>query len=152
MFSSPVADRHYGNLKRLLGTLDGRWLHTIFPNSQKCKVFFNSPLPFCGLLSRVKRNRFVNVFFSVFVNLLMIFWSHFVSFRSCFILFRFCCVSFHFVSFLLVSLSLCFVSCFTITIPFYVFSLRHINRNAILEYLISYHILARRGAFPFSHN
>ena len=26
--------------------------------------------------------------------------------------------------------------------PFYVFSLRHINRNAILEYLISYHILA----------
>jgi hypothetical protein len=31
-FFSSSASRHSENLKRILGTLEGRWLHKIFPN------------------------------------------------------------------------------------------------------------------------
>ena len=34
-FFSSSGSRHSENLKRILGTLEGRWLHNIFPNSRK---------------------------------------------------------------------------------------------------------------------
>jgi hypothetical protein len=33
-FFSSSGSRHSENLKRILGTLEGRWLHKIFPNSR----------------------------------------------------------------------------------------------------------------------
>ena len=118
-----------------MGIWKDYWVHwtgggcTQFSQIPKnCKVFFNSPLPFCGLLSRVKRNRFVNVFF----RFLWIYWwffglisfrfvhalSCFVSVVSRFVSFRFCL--FRFVSFLLYHNihvhEKKIVSCFTFTL------------------------------------
>jgi len=90
-FFSSSGSTHSENLKRILGTLEGRWLHKIFPNSLKFLRLFNSPLAFCGLLSHVKK------IFSLFYLLTIFLVS-----------FRFCCVSLRFVS--LHFISACFVS------------------------------------------
>jgi hypothetical protein len=41
-FFSSSGSRHSENLKRILDTLEGRWLHTIFPNSPKILKVFQS--------------------------------------------------------------------------------------------------------------
>ena len=56
------------------------------------------PLAFYGLLSHPKKNRFVNVCFVFFLNLLMIFFFRLVSFLLYLVSFLLCLVSFHFVS------------------------------------------------------
>ena len=69
LFFSSSGSRHSENLKRILGTLEGRWMHTIFQNSRKFERLFNPPLAFCGLLSRVKKIvslMFVSFFFLIY--------------------------------------------------------------------------------------